>query len=103
MSNDPKKWRRRSTSGERLPRYAWSFPHVGERIRACDAGAALRRYLVAGGDVDDVDGKIGKLRRECRREIVAAGFDQHQIERRESVPHVGDGRKIGRSVLAERG
>ena len=59
--------------------------------------------LVAGGDVDDVDREIGKLGRERRGEIVAAGFDQHQIERREFLPHVGDGREIGRGVLADRG
>ena len=54
-----------------------------QKVGAGDARAALRRDLVAGGDVDDVDGQIGKLRRKRRGEIVAAGFDQHQIERRE--------------------
>ena len=74
-----------------------------QEIGAGDARPAFRGNLVAGGDVDDVDGEIGQLRRKRRGEIVAAGFDQHQIEAGEFLPHVGDGREIGRSVLADRG
>src|SRR6202790_1020090 len=47
-----------------------------EKIRPDDAGAALGGDLVAGGDVDHVDGEIGQFGREGGREIVAAGFAQ---------------------------
>ena len=43
-----------------------------QQIGARDAGAALGRDLVAGGDVDDVDGEIGELGRKGGGEIVAA-------------------------------
>ena len=66
-------------------------------------GPALGRDLVAGGDVDDVDGEIGELRRKGRGEIVAAGFDQHQIEIGKLGAHLGDGGEIDRGVLADRG
>ena len=56
-----------------------------EQVGAGDAGPALARDLVAGGDVDDVDRQVGELGREGRREIVAARFDQHEIEPRETA------------------
>ncbi len=66
-------------------------------------GPALARDLVAGRDVDDVDRDVGELRREGGREIVAAGFDQDHVERREAAVEIGDGGEIDRSVLADRG
>ena len=51
-----------------------------QEVGAGDAGAALRGNLVPRGDIDHVDREIGELRRERRREIVAAGFDQDQVE-----------------------
>ena len=74
-----------------------------QEIGARDAGPALRRNLVAGRDVDDIDREIGKLRRECRGQIVAAGFDQHQIEIGKFLSHVGDRGEIDRGILADRG
>src|SRR5262245_25327563 len=41
-----------------------------EEVRAGDAWPAFRGDLVARGDVDDVDGEVGKLRRESCGEIV---------------------------------
>ena len=66
-------------------------------------GPPLDGNLVAGGDVDDVDREVGKLRREGRGQIVAAGFDQHQIEIGKFLSHVGDRGEIDRGVLADRG
>ena len=74
-----------------------------QEIGARDAGAALGGNLVAGGDVDDIDRQVGKLGRKSGSEIVTARFDQHQIERGKFLPHVGDGREIGGSILADRG
>src|SRR6266576_4392066 len=74
-----------------------------EKVRPGDAGAALRGDLVAGGDVDHVDREIGEFGRECSCEIVAAGFDQHQIEIGKFRAHVGDRGEIHRGVLADRG
>src|SRR5579883_2648157 len=56
-----------------------------QQIRARDARPALARDLVAGGDVDDVEGDIRELRAEGRREIVAAGFDEDEIEAGEAL------------------
>ena len=66
-------------------------------------GPPLRGNLVAGGDVDDVDRQVGELRRKRRGEIVAAGFDQHQIEIGKFLSHVGDRGEIDRGILADRG
>jgi len=74
-----------------------------QEIRARDAGTTLPRNLVAGGDVDHVDRQVRKLGREGRGQIVAAGLDQHEIERGEFLPHVGDRGEIDRGVLADRG
>src|SRR3954453_4695338 len=43
-----------------------------------DAGAALRRDLVAGRHVDDVNGDVGELRGKSGSEIITAGFDQYE-------------------------
>ena len=56
-----------------------------QQVRARDAGAALARDLLALRDVDDVDGDVGKLGRERRRQIVAAGLDEDQIEARKAL------------------
>src|SRR5262249_57239893 len=74
-----------------------------QEIGAGDAGAALRRYLVAGRDVDDVDGEVGELGREGGGEIVAARLDENQVEIGEAPAHVGDGREVDRGVLADGG
>src|SRR5262249_25396319 len=63
---------------------------------------ALGRDLVAGRDVDDVDGEIGELGREGGGEIVAARLDQDQVERGKFLPHLGDGGEVDRGILADR-
>ena len=73
-----------------------------QQVRAGDAGPALGRDLVAGRDVDHVDRQVGQLRRERRREIVAAGLDQHEIEIGKLLPHLGHRREVDRGVLADR-
>ena len=66
-------------------------------------GPPLDGNLVAGGDVDDVEREIGELGRERRRQIVAAGLDQNEIERGKFLSHLRDGGKVDRGVLADRG
>src|SRR6516225_3123201 len=73
------------------------------KIGSGDSGPTLGRDFVAGCHVDDVDRQIGQLRREGRSQVVAAGFDQYQVEIREFCAHVGDRREIHRSVFADRG
>ena len=74
-----------------------------QQIRSCDAGAAFRGDFFAGSDINDVDRQIGEFRRKGRSEVVAAGFDEHEVERREFRPHVGDSGEIGRGILADGG
>src|SRR5690606_9753537 len=74
-----------------------------EQIRARDARAALGRNLVTGGDIDDIDGDVGELRRKRRGEIVAAGFDQDEIKIWKFLPHLGDRGEIDRGVFANGG
>jgi hypothetical protein len=65
-------------------------------------GAALARDLFAGGHVDDVDGEVGKLRRKGRREVVAAGLDEDQLDIGKSALQAVDGFEIDRGILADR-
>ena len=51
-----------------------------QQVALGDAGAALARDLVAGGDVDHVERQVGELGAEGRGEVVAAGLDQDQVE-----------------------
>ena len=59
-----------------------------QQIAARDAGAPLARHLVAAGDVHHVDADVHELRAERRREVVAAGFEEHDL-------HVGERRDGG--------
>ena len=71
----------RSITSSEAPTYgARSVLLMTSRSERVMPGPPLRRDLVAGRDVDDVDREIGELGREGRGEVVAAGFDQHQIE-----------------------
>src|SRR5437773_2284683 len=51
-----------------------------EQVRAHDAGPALARDLLALRDVDDVDRGVHELGAERRGQIIAAAFDQEQVE-----------------------
>ena len=66
-------------------------------------GPPLRGYFLAARDVDDIDREIGELGREGRRKVVAAQFDEDQIEIGEPLAHFRDRREIDRGVLADRG
>ncbi len=74
-----------------------------EKVRPGDTGSPLGRDLVARRDVDHVNREIGQFGRESSGEIVAAGFDQHQIETWKFRPHIGDRGEVHRGVLADRG
>jgi hypothetical protein len=65
-----------------------------KEIGTRDSGATFRRNLVAGGNVDDVDGEVGEFGREGRGEIVSPGFDKHEVEIRELRAHLSHGREI---------
>src|SRR3546814_4041628 len=52
--------------------------------------------------VDDIDGDVGQLGTEGSRQIVAAAFDQDQVERRKGAVQLPYRRKVYRSVLADR-
>ena len=66
-----------------------------------DARAALARDLVALGHVDDVNGAVGQLRRERRREVVAARFDDDDLQIGELLFQLGDGGQVDAGVLAD--
>src|SRR6516225_6457434 len=74
-----------------------------QKVRSGDAGSALARDLVAGRDIDHVDRQIGELGREGGGKVVAARFDQHQVETREQPVHLGHRGKVDRGVLADSG
>src|SRR4051794_12393298 len=65
-----------------------------QQVGACDARAALPRDLLAAGDVDDVDGEVGEFGAEGGRQVVAAGFDQQQLQAGEPPGHVADGGEV---------
>ena len=51
-----------------------------QQVAARDARPALARDLVAGRDVDDIDRQVRKLGRESRRQVVAAGLDEDDVQ-----------------------
>ena len=73
------------------------------RSDAGDARSALARDLVAGGDVDDVDGDVGEFRAKGRRQVVAAGFHEDDSRPGKRALISADRREIDRGVLADRG
>ena len=66
-------------------------------------GPPLRGILSPADDVDHVEREVGQLRAEGRGEIVAAGFDEDEVEAREAPAHLVDRREVDRGVLADRG
>ena len=65
-----------------------------------DAGAAFAGDFVAAGDVDDVDGEIGKLAAEVSGQVVAAGFEQQQFGFVYFV-QMFEGEEVGGDILAD--
>src|SRR5271155_5625865 len=74
-----------------------------EQVGARDAGAALARDFLAARDVDDIDRDVGEFGRERRCEIVAARFDQDEVEIAKPLSHLVDRGQIDRGVFADRG
>ena len=66
-------------------------------------GSALARNLVARGDVDHIEADVRQLGAEGRGKVIAAGFDDDQIEIGKFPSHLRDGRQIDGGVLANRG
>src|SRR5258708_248517 len=71
-----------------------------EQVGLGDPGAALARNLVARGDVDHVEGEVGELRAEGRREVVAAGLDEDHLERGETAIETRHRLEVDPPVLA---
>ena len=68
--------------------YAQIRPDIGgqiglvddEHVGPGDAGAALAWDFLACGYIDDIDRDVRQFWAEGRRQIVAAGFNEDQIE-----------------------
>ena len=67
-----------------------------------DAGAALAGDVAAAGDVEDEDLHVDEGGRERRRQVVATGLDEHQVQRVEVGLEVLDGEQVGGDVVADR-
>ena len=74
-----------------------------QEIGARDAGPALARDLLALADRDDIERQVGEVGREGGGEIVAAGFDEDDVEIGDGAVHLGDRLQVDRGVLADRG
>src|SRR5207302_1566826 len=72
-----------------------------QQVAAADARPALARDLVALGHVDDVDGAVGQLGREGGRQVVAARLDDDDLQGRQLLLQLGDGREVDAGVLAD--
>ena len=73
-----------------------------EEVGLGDAGAAFARDFIAAGDVDDLDGVVGKFAAEAGGEIVTAGFEQEDVGA-EFLMEIFEGEKIGGDVFADGG
>ena len=71
------------------------------RSRAHDAEPALAWNVVASRRVDDEHPVVDEFEREGRGEIVAARFDQHDLELRKAFDEAFDGLDIEGRVLAD--
>src|SRR5215469_16800223 len=69
--------------------------------RSMTSRAALARHLVATGHVEDEDLQVGKAAAEGRREVVAAAFDEDQVQRAEAVLEVLDRVQVGGDVISD--
>src|SRR5436853_1905098 len=74
-----------------------------EQVGTGDAGAALPRDLLALRYIDDVDCEVGELWAEGGGQVVAAGFDQDQVEGGILASHAGDGGEVDGGILADGG
>ena len=60
-----------------------------QQVRAGNDGAAFAGDFVAGGNVDDVDGEVGQLRAEGGGQVVAAAFDEDELQVGEAIRQAG--------------
>ena len=74
-----------------------------QEIGARDRRPALARDLLALADRDHIERQVGEVGREGGGEIVAAGFDEDDVEIRKFAVELGDRLQIDRGVLADRG
>src|SRR3954469_22541282 len=74
-----------------------------EEVALGDARPALTRNLVAGRHIDDVQREVGKLGAEGGGQVVAARFDQNQVEAREAPVQALHRLEVDGSVFADRG
>ncbi|CPU62701.1 Uncharacterised protein [Mycobacteroides abscessus] len=74
-----------------------------EQVRPGDPRPALARDVAAPGDVEHEDLRVDERGREGGGEVVAAGLDEHDVERREVLLEVLDGEEVGGDVVADRG
>ena len=73
-----------------------------QQVGAGDAGAALARDVVAGGDVDHEDLHVGQRGREDRGQVVAAALDEDDVERPGRGLELLDRLEVGGDVVADR-
>src|SRR5699024_9613913 len=74
-----------------------------EEVRFDHALTGLARNLLTLGDVDDVHREIHQLGAEGRREVIATGFNKHNVEVLVAALELFDGRFVHRGVFANRG
>ena len=72
-----------------------------QEVRSRNAGSTLPWNLVARGHIDDVDREIDQLGTERCAEVVAAAFDNHEIEVWKLAIESVDCREIHRSVFPD--
>ena len=72
-----------------------------QQVAARDAGTTLARHLVAPGDVDDVDADVDELGAERGGEIVATGFEKHDLDVGKPGAHLVERLVVDRRILAD--
>src|ERR1700730_4713813 len=58
-----------------------------EQVGPSDSWSPFSRDFFAASNIDYIDRQIGKLRTECRREIIASGFDENDVRIRKALEH----------------
>src|SRR5262249_8886214 len=71
-----------------------------EEVGACDAGTSFPRYLIAAGNIDDVNGCVNQFGAETGRKIVATAFEEQDVQVWKSLPHLRDRVEIDRRIFA---
>ena len=74
-----------------------------KQVALGDAGAAFAWDFVTGGDVDDVESQIREFGAEGRSEVVAAAFDENDVEVGEARRQARDCFEVDGCVFADCG